>query len=130
MKKGLLILIGLLSSILAISQNQASLNFEAEKKLVKNEADLRNVYDQIKFKYQSDKEFVINLKKSQDSWSLYRDAQIRLKFPNQKSGYYGSVYPMCVSIYKAELVQARIKELRQWLDVEEGDVCLGSAIRN
>jgi hypothetical protein len=34
---------------------------------------------------------------------------------------------MCHALYKAELTQARTRELKVWLDgIEEGDVCAGS----
>jgi hypothetical protein len=40
---------------------------------------------------------------------------------------YGSVWPMCYNLEKAEMARQRTKELRTWLTgVGEGEVCAGS----
>lgn len=130
MKKCMFIFIGLFSSLTAICQNQAQLNREAEMNLQKYELELKDIYSRIISNHKSNTEFIANLKAAQDSWLVYRDAQIQLKFPNKKPGYYGSSFLMCLSFYKNELTQVRIKELRQWLILEEGDVCAGSISQN
>ena len=48
------------------------------------------------------------------------------KFP-EKEIRYGSVLPMCWSIYREELTKDRIKKLKEWLTgTKEGNVCAGS----
>lgn len=62
------------------------------------------------------------LKVAQDTWETYMRAQINfLYFDNS-----GSVTPMCDGIMATELIQARVKQLRQWVaDNVEGNVCTG-----
>jgi uncharacterized protein YecT (DUF1311 family) len=60
-------------------------------------------------------------------WIQFRDAEMKMKYPEREDGYYGSVYPMCWSMYLTQLTTERITTLKQWLDgTEEGDVCAGS----
>jgi len=55
-----------------------------------------------------------------------------MKFPGKnKQVEYGSIYPMCVSIYLKELTEDRTDKLRVWLNgIEEGDMCSGSVKTN
>jgi hypothetical protein len=62
---------------------------------------------------------------------MFRNAELKVKYPETESGYYGSVYPMCVSIYLEKLTSERVKTLKGWIDgIEEGDVCRGSVKMN
>jgi hypothetical protein len=61
---------------------------------------------------------------SQARWHAYAEAQIALEWPGSEDMRYGSVHPMCVDVRWAGLIQARIRELRAMIDIEEGDVCL------
>jgi len=55
-----------------------------------------------------------------------RVAEMETKFP-EKEIRYGSVLPMCWSIYREELTKDRIKKLKEWLTgTKEGNVCAGS----
>jgi hypothetical protein len=52
---------------------------------------------------------------------------MKVKFPDREAGSYGSVHPMCWSLYKEELTRERLNVLKTWLDgTEEGDVCSGT----
>ena len=60
-------------------------------------------------------------------WIAFRDAQLKMKFPDREPGYYGSVLPLCEMMYLTELTQDRIKALQVWIDgVEEGNICAGT----
>ncbi|HEY2915399.1 MAG TPA: lysozyme inhibitor LprI family protein, partial [Candidatus Angelobacter sp.] len=87
--------------------------------------ELNATYQGILKKYADDPAFIGRLRTAQRAWLKFRDAQLQMKFP--PSNQVGSVAPMCHALYKAELTQARTRELKIWLDgIEEGDVCAGS----
>ena len=109
------------------SQSQSDMNVKASNNFQKAEAELNTVYKKILKEYKSDTAFIINLKKAQQIWIQFRNAEMNAKFPNKESGYYGSVLPLCWNFYKQELTEERIKKLKIWLTgIEEGDACSGS----
>jgi len=92
-----------------------------------SEKEINAVYQKILREYSADKEFIKNLKASQRLWIQFRDAEIKARYPNQSPGYYGSVYPTCISNLKTQLTNERIRTLKLWLTgIQEGDVCSGS----
>lgn len=92
--------------------------------------ELNIVYQRILNEYQTDTLFIENLKASQRIWVTFRDAELKVKYPESEPGYYGSIYPVCVSNYLEGLTRERIKTLKIWLEgIEEGDVCAGSVRR-
>ena len=65
------------------------------------------------------------LNDSQDAWQKSMETLLAMYWPPQDdSRSYGSVFPMCFSMMKARLIEKRIKDLREILDWEEGDVCI------
>jgi uncharacterized protein YecT (DUF1311 family) len=109
------------------SQTQADMNRDANESYKKTDKELNEIYKTILSEYKSDTVFIKNLKASQRIWVAFRDAELKVKYPETDTRYYGSVYPMCVSSYLEKLTHERIKTLREWTEgVEEGDVCNGS----
>ena len=94
----------------------------------KVDKELNAIYQKILTEYTGDQEFIAKLKAAQRAWLKFRDAEMEALFPLQEKGYsYGSIYPMCHSIWLANLTQDRITQLKKWTEkVEEGDVCAGS----
>lgn len=89
----------------------------------KADRELSSVCGMIIEEYNEDAAFIAALRASERAWIKFRDAEVRMKFPETEPGYYGSSYPMSFSAYKAELTRARTRELRQRLGgVDEGDV--------
>jgi uncharacterized protein YecT (DUF1311 family) len=85
------------------------------------------VYQAILKAYKSDASFIKNLRTSQRIWITFRDAEVKVKYPDRADGYYGTIHPLCVSLYLEELTVDRISTLTQWVKgTEEGDVCSGS----
>ena len=112
----------------ALCQTQAEMNQEAAKTYKKADAELNEVYQQIIKKYADNLPFLEALRTSQRNWIVFRDSELGMKYPDHTSGQYGSVLPMCVSSYLAELTSERTTKLKTWLTGgEEGDVCAGSA---
>lgn len=108
-------------------QTQDETNAEAGRDLKKVEDTLTRMVIRIHDLYKSDKVFLSAFDQCQAQWLKFRDAELRMKFPEQSSGYYGSVLPMCEAYFLSDLTNARIKELQPWIDgAEEGDVCSGS----
>ena len=77
--------------------------------------------------YQADTTFLAAAQESQKAWLVWRDAQIRMKYPKREIGWYGSNHGMCLAMYKTELTRKRVDELKVWVDgIEEGDGCAGT----
>lgn len=130
MKQILLTIVMLLSLIIsnqAYGQTQLEMNQEEQKKYLKADKELNLVYNQILKEYKSDVEFIKNLKIAQRIWIQFRDAEMKSRYPDREPGYYGSIHPMCWSIYLTELTEERTKKLKMWLTgIAEGDACSGS----
>lgn len=130
MKKLLLTIIALLSLTIsnqAFGQTQFEMNQEEQNIYLKADKKLNNVYNQILKEYKSDTEFIKNLKIAQRIWIQFRDAEMKSKYPDREQGYYGSIHPMCWSIYLTELTEERTKKLKMWLTgIDEYDACSGS----
>jgi len=108
----------------SFSQTQLEMNEAEHKKFLKADKELNQVYQQILTEYKSDTTFISNLKASQRLWVQFRDAEMKMMYPDREPGYYGSIQPMCWAMYKTELTKERIKKLRTWLaGQEEGDSC-------
>lgn len=107
------------------AQSQGELNDCAGGKATHADQKLNQTYQAVLKKYADKTLFIDRLRKAQRAWVTFRDAQLEMKYPPGEAA--GSVEPMCVSLYKAELTEQRSNELRQWLTgMEEGDVCCGS----
>jgi len=104
------------------------MNKTANAEYIKVDSELNSIYQKILTEYKSDTVFIDLLKKTQRIWITYRNAELEMKFPAEnKQLEYGSVYPMCVSIFIKELTEERIEKLKIWVSgTEEGDVCNGS----
>jgi uncharacterized protein YecT (DUF1311 family) len=126
MRYSLIILLFFIS-FTGLCQTQAEMNIEAGESYKKADSELNNIYKTILSEYKPDSVFIKNLKESQRIWVKFRDAELKVKFPETDTRFYGSVYPMCVSVYLEKLTRERINTLRQWIDgIEEGDACKGS----
>ncbi len=109
------------------SQTETNMNDSAAASYHKADAELNKIYKTILSEYKSDTLFIKNLKASQRIWITFRDAELKVKFPETAPGYYGSIFPMCYSGYMEQLTRERIVTLKQWTEgIEEGDVCAGS----
>jgi uncharacterized protein YecT (DUF1311 family) len=115
------------TTIFCVAQSQADMNQDAGKEYQKADKELNATYQQILKDYSKDLVFIANFKKAQKLWVQFRDAEMKAKYPDRGAGYYGSVQPMCWSMYLTELTIARTTKLKEWVTgIEEGDVCAGS----
>jgi uncharacterized protein YecT (DUF1311 family) len=127
MKKIFILIVSFFSVIISFGQSQAEMNQESYKEYQKSEAEINSVYQKILLEYKADSTFTRNLKIAQRLWIKFRDAEVKVMFPDRESGYYGSIHGMCLSNYKKELTDERIRKLKIWLiGIDEGDACSGS----
>ena len=111
----------------ASAQTQGEMNQDAAGEFKAADKELNAIYQQILEDYADDDVFLANLKEAQRCWITFRDAQLKMKFPDREPGYYGSILPLCKMMYLTELTQDRIKALQVWIDgVQEGDMCSGT----
>jgi len=111
----------------ASAQTQGEMNQDAASEFKAADKELNAVYQQILEDYADDEAFIANLKEAQRCWIVFRDAQLKMKYPDREPGYYGSIQPVCEMTYLTELTQDRIKTLNVWIEgVEEGNTCAGT----
>ena len=124
MRKFLYSVLFILGTHFSFSQTQLEMN-EIEHKIFLNaDKELNQVYQTVLKEYKSDTVFIKSLRTSQKVWVQFRDAEMKMMYPDREPGYYGSIHPMCWSIYKTELTTERTKKLKIWLTgQEEGDSC-------
>jgi uncharacterized protein YecT (DUF1311 family) len=111
----------------ADAQTQNEMNGQTAGEFQAADRQLNSVYQKILTDYADDKVFLASLKEAQRCWIAFRDAQLKMKYPDREPGHYGSIQPVCAANYLAELTRARTAALEVWLaGVEEGDVCAGT----
>ena len=93
------------------AQTQQEINWAASKEYTAADEKLNSVYQQILCKYAKNPIFIKNLKLAQRLWVQLRDTQLAMMYPQYTSGSFGSIIPMCVANYLAELTITRTKEL-------------------
>ncbi len=124
----ILIILFLTFNLNCFSQSQSEMNKNANIEYIKADVELNDVYQKILTEYKSDSIFITKLKKAQTIWISYRDAELEMKFPAEnKQLEYGSVYPMCVSVFLKKLTEERTEKLKDWINgIVEGETCSGS----
>jgi len=112
---------------IGFAQTQLEMNQQANDSYRKVNKELNEIYKQILTEYKTDTVFIKNLKSSQRIWITFRDAELKVKYPERETEYYGSIHPVCVANYLEKLTRERINTLKVWITgIEEGDCCSGS----
>ncbi len=105
-------------------ESQAAMNACEADRYAKADVELNSMYKQLLAKYKADAVFVQKLRAAQESWLRFREADVASIYCHEDHpGFYGSAHPMCKSMVLIQLTVARIKELEEMLNPEEGDVC-------
>ena len=111
----------------ASAQTQRDMNEDAAASFKAADKKLNSLYQKILKDYADDPVFIASFKKAQRCWITFRDAQLKMKYPDREPGYYGSIQPMLETRYLTELTKDRIKALQPWIDgVQEGDLSGGT----
>lgn len=79
---------------LSFSQTQLEMNTQAGANYEKADKELNSSYTKILKEYKSDTAFIKNLKASQNIWIKFREAEMKMKYPDREPGYYGSIQPV------------------------------------
>lgn len=124
----------LLLSFLAIGSNSTAAfaqGPEPNPPCVKADAELNRVYKHVRKAYKDDPLFLKKLTLAQRAWIKFRDAHMESRYPvkpgEEERIQYGSIFGQCHCAEVAELTEARVKQLRQWVvGAEEGEGCSGS----
>jgi len=125
--KNILTFIILTLGSICFSQTQAKMNQAVYAKFNKSDKQLNETYQTVLSEYKTDSTFIENLKKSQRIWVQFRDAEMKMKYPEYSDKTYGTVQPTCRAFYLNKLTDERIETLKTWgSGIEEGDVCSGS----
>lgn len=103
-------------------ETQAGMNEAAGRQLKSAEAEMQEVLEELNHRAKGDSTAVGKLRKAQDAWHAYREAQLKAMWPGDPARY-GSVQPMCVALTRTAMTQARTRELRQMQSRLEGDAC-------
>jgi uncharacterized protein YecT (DUF1311 family) len=111
----------------ARAQTQGEMNTQTAGEFEAADRQLNSIYQKILAEYAADEPFLASLKEAQRCWIAFRDAQLKMKYPDREPDHYGSIQPVCEAMYLTELTNDRIKALQAWIDgVEEGNVCAGT----
>ena len=70
--------------VYCFGQTQAEMNKTEHDKYLKENKRLNNIYQTILKEYKEDTTFIKNFKASQKIWIQFRDAEIKMKYPDRK----------------------------------------------
>lgn len=104
-------------------ETQLGMNGKAETRLSAAEAEMSQVFERLSARAATDPGAAAVLREAQQAWEKYRDAQLAALFYLRSDQSRGSVFPMCSASIKAELTDARAKQLESLFSPPEGDVC-------
>ncbi|HZC23062.1 MAG TPA: lysozyme inhibitor LprI family protein [Candidatus Binatia bacterium] len=106
------------------AKTQADLNECASRDDASADEELKRTYQELLKRVASDPIATKKIEASQKAWITFREAQIAAVYPSEDKREYGSVFPMCVNLLRAELIQQRTKMLKEMMKKPvEGDVC-------
>jgi len=105
------------------AQSQHQMNKEAWQAYEQADTKLNTIYKKIMASKDVEPEAKKNLRLAQRAWLSFVDAQIGTHYPVKKGEnpreLYGSIYPTEVAMMKTELVKARVKQLEEFLPVDD-----------
>ncbi len=103
----------------ANAATQTDMNLCADQAYRKSDADLNAAYQSVTSRLAKDTTKLTQLQAAQKAWLFFRDAECAFSSAGTTGG---SAYPMVLSQCLDKLTQARTKELRAYLQCEEGDM--------
>lgn len=102
------------------AMSQVEMTACADQDYQKADAELNKVYKELQKQYKGEALFLANLKKAQQAWIKFKDAEVDAHFPlaPDADAYveYGTMYPMSVSLLLTTLTQGRTKQLKELLE--------------
>jgi uncharacterized protein YecT (DUF1311 family) len=110
--------------------SQAEMNGCFAKEAEEADARLSVTYRRLLSKIKDNKTAVAKAVAAQRAWVTFRDAQLAALWPVESDAEIqslGTVHPMCYAMERKAMTEERIKQLRQQMKSEEGDVCAPTA---
>lgn len=101
------------------ANDQATMNECADKALKASDTELNALYKQIEARLKDDQDKTKLLISAQKAWIAFRDAECNFSATGVAGG---SVYPMIVLQCRDGLTQNRVKDFKNYLSCEEGDL--------
>lgn len=109
------------------AQTQGDMNKDAAASFRAADDAMNTTYRKVLQEYAGDEAFIARAKEAQRCWLAFRDAQLKMKYPEREPRHEGSIQPMCEANYLAELTRERNTALQAWVGgTQEGDLCAGS----
>ncbi|MGH6809784.1 MAG: lysozyme inhibitor LprI family protein [Ensifer adhaerens] len=103
----------------ADASDQATMNECADKAFKASDTELNALYKQIEARLKDDQDKTKLLVSAQKAWIAFRDAECNFSAAGVAGG---SVYPMIVLQCRDGLTQNRVKDFKNYLSCEEGDL--------
>ncbi len=91
----------------------------------KADKELNKWYQETLKQYEDNAGIIKRLKEAQRAWIKFRDAYIESIYPNNFEDYppAGTAMPMCLCDVQTSLINQRIQQLKNILEIPEYDVC-------
>jgi uncharacterized protein YecT (DUF1311 family) len=106
------------------ARTQADLNQCASRDDASADEELKRTYQELLKRVASDPIATKKIEASEQAWIAFREAQLAAVYPAEDKREYGSVFPMCVNLLRADLTRERTKMLKEMMRKPvEGDVC-------
>jgi len=102
------------------AQTQSEMNSDAAARLEAADAKLNRTYQAVLKQHADEEVFLTNLKEAQRIWLKYVDLHLKTVFPLEEGEdprvVYGSIYPLDYAETKIPLLEARIEQLKGFLE--------------
>jgi len=106
------------------AKTQADLNECARRDDASADEELKRTYQELLKRVVSDPIATKKIEAAQQAWITFREAQSAAVYPAEDKREYGSVFPMCANLLRADLIRQRTKMLKEMMKkAVEGDVC-------
>ncbi len=122
---GMIVVVAMAQVATSAGQTQGDMNASAALELQGAELEMADLVAELVDQAEGRPATIAKLEQAQAAWEAFRDAHIAAFWPTEEPRVsYGSVHPLCVTLERTRLTQARTAELRSMLNGVEGDVCL------
>ncbi len=95
------------------------MNACADKSFKASDAELNNLYKQIRHRLKDDPDATKLLVSAQKAWVAYRDAECAFSGSGASGG---GIYPMLVAQCRGDVTRSRIQDFKRYMSCEEGDM--------
>lgn len=110
------------------ARTQLQMNACGSEEAARADNRLNDLYNKLLTQAAGEKDAVEKIKAAENAWIGYRDAFIEAMYPaGDKTGEYGSIYPLQASLLRARLTRRQITALQELLQQYAGGAQAGTA---